>query len=85
MDPKREDIQEILSLFSSKNFRLAETKVKNLLDKYENNLILYNIYGMVLSKLKKSNETISCFEKAIKINPDNFETYNNLSASGSNF
>ena len=33
MQSKKEDINEVLNLFNSKNFGLAETKIKNLITK----------------------------------------------------
>ena len=78
MQSKQEGVQEVLNLFNSKNFELAETKIKNLIDKYKNDEILYSICGIILSHQKKFNETISFFKKAIKINSNNFEIYNNF-------
>ena len=53
MQSKQECVQEVLNLFNSKNFELAETKIKNLIDKYKNDEILYSICGIILSHQKK--------------------------------
>ena len=72
------EIQVLLNLYKSKNLHEAELLGNNLIKKYPNVAILYNIFGLVLTDLKKFNEAIICFEKGIIIGTNNAEIYNNL-------
>ena len=78
MDTLQKKIQHLLNLFKSKKLSKAELFGKELTSTYPNNVILYNILGLILTYQKKIDEAIECYEKGIKIKPDFAMIYNNL-------
>ena len=78
MDILQKKIEHLLNLFKSKKLSKAEFLGKELIKTYPNNVILYNILGLVLTYQKKINEAIEWYEKGITIKPDFAMIYNNL-------
>ena len=77
MYPSQKEIQELLNLYNTKNFKIAESKTKKYINLYPDNPTLYNILGTILTAQNKIKETHLCYKKILKINPDFVETYNN--------
>ena len=71
-------IQELLNLFKSKKFIDAEILAKQSIEKYPNNVFLYNFLGLVLSELKRNDEAINIYKQGIKIDKNFSLFYNNL-------
>ena len=60
------------------NFLKAESLAKSLLIKNTNDYGLFNMYGLILVKLNKTEGAISYFQKSIRIKSDFFEAHLNL-------
>ena len=73
-----EDFGLLIKLYNSGKFNIAEKKILNLFKEYPNELILHVMLGAVYASQKKFNKAISSYNKAIKINPNYAETYNNI-------
>jgi len=71
-------IQELLNLFKSKKFIDAEILAKQSIERYPNNIFLYNFLGLVLSELKRYDEAINIYKQGIKIDKNFSLFYNNL-------
>lgn len=70
----------LLDEFNQENYDLEKIKnhAKELYNLHPNNCIVNFLLGICHSREEKSNEAISYFEKAIKINPNFPEAYLNL-------
>ena len=59
-------IQELLNLFKSKKFIDAEILAKQSIEKYPNNVFLYNFLGLVLSELKEMMKQLTFINRGLK-------------------
>ena len=80
-EPTQEIIKVILELFNSNKLIKAKKEIDNQLTKFPNSSILFNILGAVLDGQNELNEAVKNYKKAIKINPDYAQAYNNLGAA----
>ena len=81
MENLKSKIQFLVNLYKSKNLNKAEIYAKKLLRENSRIVYLYNILGLILNDLNKTDESIDCFQRGIKINPKNIDValiYNNL-------
>ena len=74
----KNEIEEILNLLKKKNLIEAEKKCKKLLEIADKNFEFLNLYAVILFQLKKYDDSILKWQKAIKINPQYHFGYNNL-------
>ena len=72
------ELSTVLNLFKNKKFVQAEKKCSLLIKKVNPNYDLYNIYAVILFQLKKYDNAIIEWQKAIKLKPDYYFGYNNL-------
>ena len=75
---KDKNIQELIDLYRSGKLDIVKKKVVQLIEKYPNSFILYNLFGAVLTDQKNLNEAVINYRKSIQINSDYAEGYNNL-------
>ena len=75
---KDKNIQELIDLYRSGKLDIVKKKVVQLIEKYPNSFILYNLFGAVLADQKNLNEAVINYRKSIQINSDYAEGYNNL-------
>jgi predicted O-linked N-acetylglucosamine transferase (SPINDLY family) len=73
-----EKIKEIIQNYNLGNFLKAENLVKRLLTRNSKDYQLCNIYGLILSKLHKTEGAISYFQRSIQIKSNFFEAHFNL-------
>ena len=74
----KQEINEILSLFKTKNFLNAKIKIENLIKTYPNDMFLENMYGVFLLNCNNLKDAILVFNKLIKKYPNNAVAYYNL-------
>ena len=77
-DIYKQEINEILSLFKTKNFLNAKIKIENLIKTYPNDMFLENMYGVFLLNCNNLKDAIFVFNKLIKKYPNNAVAYYNL-------
>jgi predicted O-linked N-acetylglucosamine transferase (SPINDLY family) len=77
-DIYKQEINEILSLFKTKNFLNAKIKIENLIKTYPNDMFLENMYGVFLLNCNNLKDAILVFNKLIKKYPNNAVAYYNL-------
>ena len=78
---ENKEIQEIVNLFKSGKFDIAEKKVLKLLKKFPNNFNLYSILGSIFVGQKKLDKAIINYKKSLKNNPNYAIGYNNLAVA----
>ena len=78
MENLQKNIQKLLNLFKSKKFLEAEKFGKELIKVNPKIVFLYNVFGLILMELKKIDEAIICYNKAINIQKDYSPVYDNL-------
>lgn len=76
--PSQDEMSEIKNLFNSNELNLLEKKTKELIKKYPNVSIFYNILGFISQNKNNYDEAILNFNKAIDINPYFDQAHNNL-------
>ncbi len=72
------ELSTVLELLKNKKFIQAEKKCSKLIKKVNPNYDLHNIYAVILFQLKKYDNAIIEWQKAIKLKPDYYFGYNNL-------
>ncbi len=72
------ELSSVLELFKDKKFMQAEKKCSLLISKVNPNYDLHNIYAVILFQLKKYDDAILQWQKAIELKPDYYFGYNNL-------
>ena len=77
-DIYKQEIEEILSLFKTKNFLNAKIKIENLIKTYPNDMFLENMYGVFQLNCNNLKDAIFVFNKLIKKYPNNAVAYYNL-------
>ena len=76
--PDQQSMSELETLYKLNQYDSLEKKVKQLLNKYNKNINLYNILGVALSGQSKLNDAIKIFEKIIEMQPNYYFAYNNM-------
>ena len=77
-DPPQEKLKFIFELFNSSKIIDAKNEIEKQATNYPNSSILFNILGAILAVQNKKKEAIENYKKAIKINPNYAQAYNNL-------
>ena len=80
MENLKKKIQEVVNLYQSQKFILAEQKAKSILINNSKIGFLYNLLGLILVGQTKYNDAIKYYQKGIEIEPNNAMIYNNLGA-----
>lgn len=76
--PDQQSMMKLETLYKLNQYDSLEKKVKQLLNKYNKNINLYNILGVALSGQSKLNDAIKTFEKIIEIEPNYYFAYHNM-------
>ena len=77
-DIYKQEIDEILSLFKTKNFLNAKIKIENLIKTYPNDMFLENMHGVFQLNCNNLKDAIFVFNKLIKKYPNNAVAHYNL-------
>ena len=72
------ELSELLSLFKEQKYSVAEKKCCKLIKKIKPNYEIFNIYAVILFELKKYDDAIKQWKKAIELNPKYHFGHNNL-------
>ena len=78
INPKKKELEEILTLYKKKQFTKGEIKIKKLINVYSKSFFLYNLLGVFLNEQNKIEEAINSYKNAIKLKPDYSDAYYNL-------
>jgi tetratricopeptide (TPR) repeat protein len=77
-NPPSEVINKLLHLFNNKKFSSVIEKVQALTYQYPRASILWNILGVSAYQTHMPDKAIKAYKKALSINPDYAEAYNNM-------
>ena len=77
-DPPSEQLQPIVNLYTQGQLQQALSKAIQMLERFPNSVILYNIAGASNAGLMQFDAAINNYKKALKINPDYPDAYNNM-------
>ena len=77
-NPPQEYLDDLMELYKNNKFREVLHKGKNLVIKFPNSFIIWNIIGVANNSLRNLPEAEEAFRKATKANPHYADGYNNL-------
>jgi tetratricopeptide (TPR) repeat protein len=77
-DPNQEHLQSIISLFTQGQLQQALSESSQLLERFPNSVVLYNIAGACNAGLMQFDAAINNYKKALRINPYYADAYSNM-------
>ena len=80
-NPSSEKLESIINLYSQGELHQALLNTIQLQKQFPNSPVLHNITGASYAGLMKFDEAIESYKRAIQINPDYADVYNNLGAA----
>ena len=79
--PTQEDCNTLLKFFQNGQFTEAENFATTLSQKYPKNQFIWKVLGVSCEKLGKKEESLVANQKALKLEPNDFEVHNNVGNS----
>ena len=76
--PSHNEMKEVENLYKTNQLDLLEIKLRKLIEIHPQTSILFNILGVILQKKRLFEDAINSFNKAINIQPNFDQAYNNL-------
>ena len=76
--PHSEQLQRIINFYTQGQLKQALFESSQLLERFPNSVVLYNIAGASNAGLMQFDAAINNYKKALKINPDYPDAYNNM-------
>ena len=77
-DPPQDQLQPLINLYNQGQLQPAVDQALKLLNQFPNSTILHNICGAANAGLKKYDEAVNAYKKAIKLKPNFAELYSNM-------
>jgi len=77
-DPPSEQLQPIINLYNQGQLQQALSESSQLLERFPNSVVLYNIAGACNAGLMQFDAAINNYKQALKIKPDYADAYNNM-------
>jgi tetratricopeptide (TPR) repeat protein len=77
-DPPSEQLQRIINFYTQGQLQQALSESSQLLERFPNSVVLYNIAGACNAGLMQFDAAINNYKKALKIKPDYADAYNNM-------
>ena len=77
-DPPVEHLQSIINLYTQGLLQQALSESSQMLERFPNSIVLYNIAGASNAELMQFDDAIDCYKQALKIKPDYAEAYYNM-------
>ena len=77
-EPRQEQIQELLDLYTHGQFEEVISRVEALISLFPEAIVLLNLHGASNAALKNYNAAIDSYQQALKIKPDYAEAYCNI-------
>ena len=74
-------IASLISLYEKNLLDEALVEAKVLSKQYPDNPSIYNIHGIINASLGNYKQSVDCFSRSIKLDPNNSKTYNNLASA----
>ena len=80
-DPPSGKLQIIIDLYAQGELKQALFHTTKMLESFPNSVVLCNIAGAANAGLMQYDDAINSYKKALKINPDYADAYNNMGAA----
>ena len=80
-DPPSNQLQAIISLFTQGQLKQALTNASQMLERFPNSAVLYNIAGASNAGLMQFDAAIDKYKQSLKIKPDYAKAYNNMAVA----
>ena len=77
-DPSQEHLQSIINLYNAGKLQQALSEATQMIERFPNSFILYNISGASNAALKRFDAAIESYKQALRIKPDYAEVHNNM-------
>ena len=77
-DPPSEQLQSVLNLYTHGKLKQALSESSQMLERFPNSVVLYNIAGASNAGLMLFDAAIDSYKQALKIKPDYADTYYNM-------
>ena len=77
-DPPSNQMRPIIKLYKKGQLKQALSKINQMLKKFPNSVVLYNIGGAANVSLMRFDAAIDSYQQALKIKPDCAKAYNNM-------
>ncbi len=78
MKPSRNELTSVLNLYQNGIYNGLEDKILSLIEKYPDNSFLWKLLGLTYKKNRKLNESLHAQRQSILLNPNDYESHNNL-------
>ena len=76
--PPQAVLDQIIGLYNQGELEQTVSLAESLAGQYPNAPILYDILGAAYMGLKKADKTIESYQKALRLNPNHTDAYNNM-------
>ena len=80
-DPSSEDLQPIINLFTQGQLQQALSYALEMLERFPNSVVLYNITGVFNARLMRFDAAIDSYKRALNIKPDYATTHINMGSA----
>jgi len=80
-DPNQEHLQSIINLYTEGQLQQALSESSQMLERFPNSVILYNIAGASNAALMQFDAAIESYKQALRIKPDYADGHSNLGAA----
>ena len=80
-DPPSDQLQAIISIFTQGQLQQALSDASQMLEKFPNSAVLYNIAGASNAGLMQFDAAIDKYKQSLKIKPDYAKAYNNMAVA----
>ena len=77
-DPHQEHLQSIINLYTEGQLQQALSESSQMLERFPNSVILYNIAGASNAALMQFDAAIESYKQALRIKPDYADAYYNM-------
>ena len=77
-DPSQEQLKSVLNLYTHGKLQQALSESSQMLERFPNSVVLYNISGASNAALKRFDAAIDSYQQALRIKPDYAEVHNNM-------
>ena len=77
-EPNSEELNQLISFFNSSNFEEAEEFAQSLINRFPRHGFVWKIFGAILQKLGRIEESLVAKRKAVELLPQDAEAHSNL-------
>ena len=77
VNPPNSSLTELLNLYNSGNLVGSESLCRNLLEKFPDSPIVWNVLGVVLQGQGKADDALAAYGDSIRKSPEYSEAYHN--------